>query len=218
MKDCVRCKSPQIPVGNVIFLFTYYFVTFFSNLLLSGAPQNALNTFVPPPPPHLHPPMGFICFKMFPWNFFVKSGGREGYSVWNLEIYFTCGNRMYYFVGAECIIGEEGFHFKPALSVRLSLVCAAVETCYADLRASFFSAVLRVTCGKHPGRGSVEEGKVNVLHSGEDTVSRGGCLSCVCITRGSSDTIRRAFCKCVYWMRFWLLLLVIYRPSQSLGL
>lgn len=109
---------------------------------------------------------------------------------------------MYYFVGTGYVIGEEGFHCKPALSVMLSLVCAAVETCYAELCAPFFSAVLRVTCGKHPGRGSVEEGKVNVLHSGEDTVSRGGCLSCVCIARGSSDTLRRAFCKCVYWMRF----------------
>ena len=28
-EDCVRCSSPQILMGNVIFLFIYYFVTVF---------------------------------------------------------------------------------------------------------------------------------------------------------------------------------------------
>ena len=64
------------------------------------------------------------------------------------------GNRMYLF-------GEEGFFpFKLPLSVMPSLVCAAGETCYADLCASFFSEVLRVTPGRHMGKGSVGGRKV----------------------------------------------------------
>lgn len=67
------------------------------------------------------------------------------------------------------LLCEEGFYFKPLLSVTPSLVCAAVETCCAHLCASFSSVRLRVVRGKHMGEGSVEEENVSVLHSGDDS-------------------------------------------------
>lgn len=79
--------------------------------------------------------------------------------------------RLHHWWEQNVLLGAEGFHFKPPLSVMPSLVCAAVGTCYADLCTPFFSAVSRVTRGKHTGRVSVEEEKVNVLHSGDHRVT-----------------------------------------------
>lgn len=183
-EDCGRCASPQILIGNVIFLFIYCFVS--GGICCQDHHRMHWYTF-------------FFFFS--PWISFVSKCLREISlsSMFTLCVASGClrhfGNRMYLFC-------EEGFFpFKLLLSVMPSLVCAAGETCYADLCASFFSVVLRVIRGRHMGKGSVGERKVMFCIQ-ETTQSPRGCLSCVCTARSSPDTIYRAFCKCLYWMRF----------------
>ena len=185
-EDCVRCASLQILIGNVIFLFIYYFVTFFSMESAVRTTIECIDT-----PFFFFSSMNFICFKMSPWNFFVK------------YVYSLCGIWMFTSLWEQNVLfREEGFFpFKLLLSVMPSLVCAAGETCYAHLCASFFSVVLRVIRGRHMGKGSLGERKVMFCIQ-ETTQSPSGCLSCVCTARSSPDTIHRAFCKCLYWMHF----------------
>ena len=185
-EDCVRCASLQILIGNVIFLFIYYFVTFFS---MESAVRTTIECIDTP----------FFFFP--PWISFVSKCLLEISlsRMFTLGVASGClrhfGNRMYLF-------REEGFFpFKLLLSVMPSLVCAAGETCYAHLCASFFSVVLRVIRGRHMGKGSLGERKVMFCIQ-ETTQSPSGCLSCVCTARSSPDTIHRAFCKCLYWMHF----------------
>lgn len=131
-EDCARYKSPQIPTGNVIFIFTYYFVTFLSNGICCQEPRRIPWTFCL---------MHLICSRMFPWNFFVKYASSLC-GIWKLTSLMR----------TECIIRCRGL-FTLSHGYRWCRPWHAQlqRHCEADLCTSFFSAVLRVTRGEHMG-------------------------------------------------------------------
>lgn len=184
-EDYVRCASLQILIGNIIFLFIYYFVTFFSDGICCQD----------------HHRMHWNLFFFFPWISFVSKCLLEI----SLSSMFTlCGIWKFTSLWKQNVfIWWRGFFpFKLPPSVMPSLVCAAGETYYADLCTSFSSVVLRVIRGRHMGKGSVGERKVMFCIQETTQSPRSGCHSCMCIARSSPDTIHRAFCKFLYWIHF----------------
>lgn len=76
----------------------------------------------------------------------------------------------------DVLFHEEGC----ALNLCYQPCLSSAKTRCADLCTAFLCAVLRVTRGKHMGRGSVEGGEVNVLHSGPGRGAERWPVCCVC--------------------------------------
>ena len=174
-EDCVRCSSPQILMGNVIFLFIYYFVTVFSHGIMRW------NIFL-----FSHE---FHLFQNFSLKFLCQVCLL---SVWHLEVYVT--------LGTECIFSVKRVFFPLSFRyqscrpwyVQLERLAMLISVLHSFLWS--WGSHLAGTWGKEVWG---EERSCFAFRRPQSPRS-----SCVCIARSSPDTIHRAFYKFLYWMHF----------------
>lgn len=131
----------------------------------------------------------------------------------NVSLKFLCkvhsllceeSRRQQSLVGTECILLWRGLRFKPLLSVMLSLVRLGRDTpCWSLGRIPL--------CGLegHPWQvGVLEEGEVNILHSGCGRGTEKWPMFHVCVAKSDADPTGWAFCS--KRGHLWCSLLIIY--------